>query len=57
MKATAKTMAKGAAEKNSFTPADLGSVYRKGTEMGISKRAMGKAITKGVKQGNKAKKK
>jgi hypothetical protein len=55
IKATAKTMAKGAAQKNSFTPADLSSVFKKGTDMGVSKRAMGKALTKGAKQGNKAK--
>jgi hypothetical protein len=57
IKATARTIAKGAASgKSSFTPADVSGAFRAGTDMGVSRRAMGRAVTKGVKQGNKAKK-
>jgi len=51
----AKKMASDAAEKNTFSPYQLGQVYNKGMSMGVSERKMGNAIIKGVKQGNKAK--
>lgn len=57
IKATARTIAKGAASGKSFTPADVSGAFKAGTDMGVSRRAMGRAVTKGVKQGNKAKKK
>jgi hypothetical protein len=56
IKNVAKTMGKGAAEKNSFTPNQLAGVIKTGTSMGVRSKSMSKAVVKGVKQGNKAKK-
>ena len=53
IKAAAKVIAKGAVKDGSFSQKDVSGIVKKGTSVGISSRAMNKAVLKGTKQGNK----